>query len=48
MESALLSITLIEAEPYLVGFVVGFIAHKLYLANQWRFAQKKNSEGWDG
>ena len=48
MESMIMGLSLIEVEPYLVGFAAGFIAHRLYLVNRWRFAEKKNSEGWDG
>ena len=40
MDSFMASITLIQAEPYLVGFAAGLVAHKLYLMNKWRFADK--------
>ena len=40
MDNFMASITLIQAEPYLIGFAAGVIVNKIYLINKWRFADK--------
>lgn len=45
MDNFITGVTLIQAEPYLLGFAAGVIGHKLYLMNKWRFANKTKEAG---
>lgn len=38
MENLLLSVSLIDAEPYLLAFAAGVMAQRLYTMYAWRFA----------
>ncbi|WP_185156653.1 hypothetical protein [Psychrobacter sp. MES7-P7E] len=45
MDNFIPAITLVQAEPYLLGFVAGVVTHKFYLMNKWRFADKTKQAG---
>lgn len=42
MEYLFTGMSLIEVEPYFLGFVAGVIYQKLYVVNKWRFEDKKH------
>lgn len=43
MDYLITGVTVAQAEPYLIGFAAGLVAHRFYRLNVWRFAGKNQA-----